>query len=144
MRMNRRVGVIALLLVVSAAAIAVLSPGRSTQSTTTATVQSNDNSTAGMRVYLDPETGEVTGTPPASAVIELDAEMQYTLRHDDEGLVMVKHANGATSLDLQGRYGDVSVVRIDENGKATYCNDSEEAVVKNLSDTTTPTGPEVK
>lgn len=95
-------------------------------------------------VYLDAETGEVTGTPPADAVIELDAEMANTLRHDDEGLVVVHHPNGALSMDLQGRYGDVSVVRIDENGMATYCSDSEESVKKNLTDTTTPTGPEVK
>jgi hypothetical protein len=144
MRMNRRVGVIALLLVVSAAAIAVLSPGSSTQSSTNASVQSTHNSTAGMMVYIDEETGELVGTPPADAVIELDAEMANTLRRDDEGLVQVTHPNGAVSLDLQGRYGDVSVVRIDENGAATYCNDSEHSVVQTLTDTTTPTGPEVK
>ena len=144
MRMNRRVGVIALLLVVSAAAIAVLAPGSSTQSSTNASVQSTNNSTAGMMVYIDEETGEITGTPPADAIIELDSELANTLRHDDEGLVQVTHPNGAVSLDLQGRYGDVSVVRIDENGKATYCNNSEATVVKTLTDTTTPTGPEVK
>ena len=144
MRMNRRVGVIALLLVVSAAAIAVLAPGSINQSSTNASVQSTNNATAGMMVYIDEETGEITGTPPVDAVIELDSELENTLRHDDEGLVQVTHPNGAVSLDLQGRYGDVSVVRIDENGKATYCIDSEESLVKNLNDTTTPTGPEVK
>jgi hypothetical protein len=144
MRMNRRVGVIALLLVVSAAAIAVLAPGSSNQSSTNASVQSTNNATAGMMVYIDEETGEITGTPPVDAVIQLDSDLANTLRHDDEGLVQVTHPNGAVSLDLQGRYGDVSVVRIDENGKAAYCIDSEESLLKNLNDTTTPTGPEVK
>ena len=143
MRIDRRVGVIALLLVVSAAAIAVLSPDSSTQSSTTAAVQSNhENFTAGMRVYMDPETGEITSGP--QPVAELDPEMANALRHDDTGLAVETHPNGAKSLDLDGRYADVVVVRIDENGKMIFCAGDPETVEKAINDTTTPTGPEVK
>jgi hypothetical protein len=97
-----------------------------------------------MRVYLDPETGTVTSTPSASATIEIDAAMENTLRHDDEGLVIDSHAGGAKSMNLQGRYGDVVMVRIGENGKAMICSGDESTVVKALNDNTTPTGAEVK
>jgi hypothetical protein len=123
-----------------------MSPSGSTESTGVA-VKSNDVTsagTAGMRVYIDPETGEVTGDVPQNAAIELNAAMENALRHDDEGLVGEKHANGAMSLNLQERYADVSVVRIDENGKMIFCSGDANAVVRGLNDTTTPTGPEVK
>jgi len=146
MRMQKRVGVAILLLLVSAATMVVLSPGDSTESTTAA-VSSNGISspgTAGMRVYLDPETGEVAADVPPNAAIELDGALENALRHDDEGLVVETHANGAMSLNLQERYQDASVVRIDENGKMTFCSSDAQSVLLGITDTTTPTGPEVK
>jgi hypothetical protein len=137
-------GVTVLLLVVGAATI-VLSPSSSTDSSTTAVGSTDDpnSATPGLRVYLDPETGELTNSDP-NATIELDPELENTLRHDDEGLVIEEHAHGARSMNLQGRYGDVVVVRIGENGKQFFCSTEASAVEKGINDTTTPTGPEVK
>ena len=141
MRIGKRVGVVVFLLVVTVAAIAVLSPGSSTQSTTA--LSSNDGFEAGMRVYLDPETGEPGAQPSAGAAIELDPELANALRHDDTGLVQVTHPNGAVSMNLEGRYAEATVVRIDENGQKIICTDNMHGLEKNLTDTT-PVTPEVK
>jgi hypothetical protein len=72
--------------------------------------------------------------------------MQNALRRDDQGLEVVKHADGTWSMDLQGRYQHVSMVRIDENGALTVCTDNAKAVERNLNHqpVSTPNAPEVK
>ena len=145
MRQRKRVGVIILFLIVSAATVVALSPGDSTETSAIA-VESNGASapgTAGMRVYLDPETGEIAGHIDAQAAIELDAELQEALRHDDEGLTTVRHEDGAESLDLNGRYQEASVVRLDASGKFVVCTDNIANLKRALKDTT-PAAPEVK
>lgn len=97
-----------------------------------------------MRVYLDPETGEVTSTPTADATFEIEAALDNALRHDTEGLAQVSHTGGAVSINLDGRYNDVMVVRVDANGKQEFCTGDVKTLAKGMTDTTTPTGPEVK
>lgn len=143
MRPHKRVGVVFLLLVVTAATIALMSPGRSTESAATVSNDGIAPGTAGMRVFLDPETGDVLSEPDANAVIELDAELENALRRDTVGLPTVKHANGAESIELDGRYQEASIVRIDENGKRIICTDRVANIEKALTETTSTT-PEVK
>lgn len=144
--MHRRVGVTVLLLVVAVATIAVLSSGRSTDSKLTAvesSAASNPN-TAAMRVFLDPETGEVGAQPDPNVAFELDAGTENALRYDDEGLKTTHHANGAVSVDLDGRYQSASVVRLDENGKLMFCTDSASDLEHVHTAVSTPAVPEVK
>ena len=144
MRMNRRVGVTALLLIVGVATAIVLAPGDSTESSAMA-VSSNDVTAPGMRAYLDPETGEVTSKIDPDAAIELDAGTQNALRYDDEGLETVHHANGAVSINLDGRYQSASVVRMDENGKFTFCTDNVADIERAANEPVShPATPEVK
>ena len=128
-------------MILSAVAVAVLAPSH------TADTKSNglSSGTAGMMAYVDPETGELTtGIAPAGA-FELDADTQNALRRDTEGLEVVKHPDGSESIDLQGRFQSVSVVRIDENGKAIVCTDNANGVERVMTaKTATPTTPEVK
>lgn len=95
-----------------------------------------------MRIYLDDE-GNVTSTPPADAVMTLDPEMENLLRHDSEGLVQTVRPDGGVFLDTAGRYGDVVVMRVDENGSKVICQNDEAKIVNAMNDKT-PTGPEVK
>jgi hypothetical protein len=130
-----------------AAGFVILSPNHSPDSKV-ATIQSNHVSTpgtAGMKAYLDPETGElVVGVSPLGD-IELDADTENALRRDDEGLKIGHHADGSISVNLEGRYQSVSVVRIDENGKAVICSDNAAGVEKVLSGNVShPAAPEVK
>jgi hypothetical protein len=132
---------------VSVATLVVLSPGRSTDSGAIAVESSSTSTpgTAGLRAYLDPETGELAvGVAPAG-VVELDAEMQNALRRDDEGLQVIRHANGAGSLDLQGRSPSVCVVRIDVNGNQIICTDNAVGLEHSLDESTShPATLEVK
>jgi hypothetical protein len=143
--MRNRVGVTALL-VLSAATLVFLSPNSSTDTPAVAVDSGTEApGTAGMRAYLDPETGELAmGVAPATEM-ELDADTQNALRRDTEGLEVVRHADGSESIDLQGRFQSISVVRIDENGKAVVCTDNVEGVKKTLSETAPVSAtPEVK
>jgi len=142
--MRKRLGV-AILLVLSAATLIVLSPSSSTDTNTSGS-SAVSSGTAGMMAYLDPETGDVAmGRTPPNSVIELDPDTENALRRDTEGLEVVRHADGSESIDLQGRFQSVSTVRIDENGKAIVCSDNVEGVKTNLTKTTThPATPEVK
>jgi hypothetical protein len=121
--------------------VVALSPSFTHESA--ANVASATGSSA-MRVYLDPETGTVTSTPSANASIEIDAAMDNALRHDTEGLPQDTHAGGAVSINLDGRYNDVMVVRVGPNGKQELCISDKKSFEKGMTDTTTPTGPEVK
>ncbi|MDH4036213.1 MAG: hypothetical protein OEX18_00155 [Candidatus Krumholzibacteria bacterium] len=89
-----------------------------------------------MMAYLDPETGELTVGVMPTEPLTLDADTQNALRRDTEGLEIVRHADGSESMDLQGRFQSVSVVRIDQNGNAVVCADNAENVENILTETT--------
>jgi hypothetical protein len=143
MRTYGRVGVTALLLIMSVVTVIAMSPSHTFESAVQTTSISSPDANA-MRVYLDPETGDLTSTPPADAVITVDPEMEHLLRHDSEGLTQVTNPDGGVFLQNDGRYGDVLVVRIGENGKMTLCVNDAKAYADAINDKTSPTGPEVK
>lgn len=133
-------------MILSVAAVAILAPSHSADTSAIAAKSAGEYApgTAGMKAYLDPETGTLTmGVAPATE-FELDPETQNALRRDTDGLEVVKHADGSESIDLQGRFQSVSVVRIDANGKAIICTDNEQTVENILDGKTAPNTPEVK
>ena len=98
-----------------------------------------------MMAYVDPETGSISMAPVPNNELEFDADTQNALRRDTEGLEIIRHADGSESIDLQGRFQNVSTVRIDENGKAVVCTDNVVAAEKALTVAQpTTTTPEVK
>ena len=80
-----------------------------------------------MRVSIDPETGELApGHVPVGKAE--DADLQESLNRSSEGLVEVHHPDGSVSVDLQGRFHNASMARIDSTGKLqTTCVDSQDA-----------------
>jgi len=100
--------------------------------------------TAGLRVYLDAETGDLQAGPGVAGQNELDLDTQNAVRRDTEGLRLVRHANGAVSMDLQGRYQSVATIRIDENGVATFCDDNGPSIDNVVSGHAQVATPEVK
>ena len=143
MSLHRRVGVSALLVLLAAGLVA-LSPIPSSQSNIAVTTD-NAPAEAGMMAYIDPETGTLTMGHTPAGEIELDEDTQNALRRDDEGLEVVQHADGSVSVDLQGRFQHVSIVRIDENGKMTVCADNTTSAEHSLTKPVThPSTPEVK
>jgi len=126
----------------SVATVIAMSPAHTFESAVQSTSISNPGAAA-MRMYLDSD-GNVTSTPTEDAVLTLDPEMENLLRHDSEGLNQTTRPDGTVFLDTAGRYGDVMVMRVGENGRQTVCVNSDKAFVNSMTDTKTPTGPEVK
>jgi len=126
----------------SVATVIAMSPAHTFDSAVQSTFASNPNAD-GMKIYLDPETGDVTSTPTDEAVTQLDPDMANLLRHDSEGLQQVALKNGGYFLDTDGRFGDVVVLRVDANGKKVICQNDEAKVISAMNDKTS-TGPEVK
>lgn len=79
---------------------------------------------AGWRVAIDPETGEL-GMPGAEPAVALETDLASMLSRSDEGLEVVVHPDGRKSVDLQGRFMDMTVVHRDADGtlRATCTHD---------------------
>jgi len=101
--------------------------------------------TASLRAYLNPETGEIEAGPVVGAEVELDPDTQNALRRDTEGLVEVHHADGSVSIDVQGRFQNVSLARVNSDGTVTICSDNAHGVQQMVDGkNVVPTTPEVK
>lgn len=96
--------------------------------------------TAAMRAYVNPETGAlgVGVGPVGTAPRALDAHTQNALRRDATGLVEIHHPNGAVSVNLQGRFQSVSVLKIGKAGRVVTCVDNADEAQKVLQGRTMP------
>jgi hypothetical protein len=83
-----------------------------TKSTATSEVASAPGE-AGMRIYLDPETGTF-GPPPAGAE---PVGGINPLNDSDAGLVQVRLPDGSYMVDLEGRFQEYYVVQMTPSGK---------------------------
>lgn len=94
---------------------------------------------AGMRVYVDPESGQLIGPDrlPPQALSPLEQAM---LRRDAEGLTEQSLPNGAVVVDLGGRFRNLAVATVDAEGRArtTHCVTSAEAAPSRLEEEPTP------
>lgn len=92
----------------------------------TAATPASAPGTAAMRAYLNPETGKIdvgVAHAPQAAAQAFDPATQNALRRDATGLVEVHHPNGAVTVNLQGRYQSVAVLRLSRDGKKVVCTD---------------------
>jgi hypothetical protein len=72
---------------------------------------------AASRAYVDPETGDLTSVPPAGApALELSEQEIEMLSRSTEGLVQRRSANGAVTVDLGGRFRQLTVATIAADG----------------------------
>jgi len=145
MKNRKRVGITIFLLLIVAATTAILSSGNSSESNALSVKQTSGSTAgeAGLRVHLDPETGDVVDTPDPSAVFVLDAELENAISKDYSDLPTIKNADGSEYINLDGRGQEASIVRIDENGRKVVCVSHAEQL-ENAMTVTTPTAPEVK
>jgi hypothetical protein len=73
---------------------------------------------AGRDVQVDSQTGQIKPLTPQEAQ-QLAEGLRGMLNQSTEGLVQVTHADGSVSMDLEGRFQNVMVARIDEDGTLT-------------------------
>jgi hypothetical protein len=78
-------------------------------------------------IPLDPQTGQVRPLTQDEAQ-RLAAGIKQLVNQSTDGLQSVKHADGTVSMDLQGRFQNIAVAKLDEDGKLTQsCVDNPES-----------------
>jgi len=83
---------------------------------------------SGQPIVLDRQTGQARPLSPQEAQT-LAEGIKQLVNQSTDGLVQVRHANGAVSMDLQGHFQNVSLAKKEEDGTITQScvNDLESA-----------------
>jgi Na+-translocating ferredoxin:NAD+ oxidoreductase RnfG subunit len=69
----------------------------------------------GQDVKIDSQTGQIQELTPEEAQ-RLAAGLKPMLNKSSDGLVTVQHPDGSMSMDLQGRFQNVAVARVNKDG----------------------------
>ena len=82
---------------------------------------------AGHDVQVDPQTGQIKQLSPEEAQ-RMAEGLKRMLNRSTEGLEPVHEADGSISLDLQGRFRNVAIARVNQDGGIEQsCVDTPEA-----------------
>ena len=82
---------------------------------------------AGQDVQIDSQTGDIQRLTPQEAE-KLAAGLKPMLNQSTEGLVEVQQPDGSVSVDLQGRFQNVTVARVNTDGSVSQsCVDNPRA-----------------
>ena len=82
---------------------------------------------AGQDVQVDGQTGQIKPLTPEEAQ-KLAAGLGAMVNQSTEGLEQVQHEDGSVSMDLKGRFQNVTVARVNQDGSVSEsCVDSPEA-----------------
>lgn len=85
---------------------------------------------AGQDIQVDTQTGEIKPLTPQEAQ-QLANGLAPMLDNSTDGLVQVHHADGSVSMDLQGRFQNVTVVKMNTDGTIEQgCVDNPRAAAK--------------
>ncbi|HKE57174.1 MAG TPA: hypothetical protein VKB46_10745 [Pyrinomonadaceae bacterium] len=99
----------------------------STKSPTAVTPKYVTVKVAGRDVQVDSQTGQIRQLTPEEAK-QLADGLKGMLNKSTDGLVQEQHPDGTVSMDLQGRFQNVTVAKINPDGTVTQsCVDSPEA-----------------
>lgn len=90
--------------------------GRPAFSAMTARVPPPTAGSAGLRVAIDPETGEL-GMPSAEQARRMDLHVGSSLDRSDAGLRAILRPDGSRMVRLEGRFMEYSIAEIDAAGK---------------------------
>jgi hypothetical protein len=96
--------------------------GVSAQSNTKSTHKQTDKKdvgtakVAGMQVAIDPKTGRLRQPTPEERA-KLAKALGMSLNRSEDGLKVVRYANGMERVDLNGRFQSLSVAKVGANGK---------------------------
>ena len=73
---------------------------------------------AGQDVQVDSQTGQIKELTPEEKE-KMAAGLRQVINQSDEGLVEVHHQDGSVSVDLEGRFQDVAVAKINDDGSVS-------------------------
>jgi hypothetical protein len=78
-------------------------------------------------VVVDRDSGDVRALTPAESK-RLAQGLKQLVNNSSEGLVQIRHKDGAISMDLEGRFQNVVLARVEDDGSvSTSCIDNLEA-----------------
>ena len=104
---------------------AIQSPAKATRTRTYVTRR-----VAGQDIQIDTQTGEIKPLTPQEAQ-QLANGLAPMLDNSTDGLVQVQHADGSVSMDLQGRFQNVTVAKVNTDGTIEQgCVDNPRAAAK--------------
>jgi hypothetical protein len=84
----------------------------------------------GRDVQVDPQTGQIKPLTPQEAQ-QLADGLKGMFNKSTEGLVAVREPDGSLSMDLKGRFQNVTVARMNDDGTLSQsCVDNPEAAAK--------------
>ena len=83
-----------------------------------ATTVQSQTAAPGLRVYRDPQTGQLGPPPPGIQPPDLTAAEKHMLNRSDRGLQARTLPGGGVAVDLQGRYQSMAVATVGADGKA--------------------------
>lgn len=82
---------------------------------------------AGQDVQVNSQTGEIKALTQEEAR-KLAAGLKQMINQSTEGLVQVQHDDGSVSMDLEGRFQNVTVARVNKDGSVSQsCVDNPQA-----------------
>lgn len=85
---------------------------------------------AGQDIQIDTQTGQVRPLTPQEAQ-QLANGLAPMLDNSTDGLIQVHHADGSVSMDLQGRFQNVAVAKVNTDGTIEQgCVDNPRAAAK--------------
>ena len=88
----------------------------------TQSVEPSVDAREGLRVVIDPETGEIITRPPRHRAEPISAPLANALSRSTEGLRVFDLPNGGKGVHLKGRFQHVLVVRAKPDGSfETVC-----------------------
>lgn len=139
-RRRRLLFVAAVAVVVVAAAITVISrqQGRTTQAANREAKNANETAVpafvtrrvGNQDLHIDSQSGDIKPLTQEEAQ-RLANELAPRLDTSTDGLTQVRHADGSVSMDLQGRFQNVAVARVNEDGTIEQsCVDNPRAAAK--------------
>jgi hypothetical protein len=116
--------------ILAVAGLTVVSRSLATANGTSQTTKSRENfikvKVAGQEVEVDSQTGKLRQLTPDESQ-RLAEGLKRMINKSSEGLEEVQHADGSVSMNLQGRFQNVTVVRVNDEGVTQSCVDNPQA-----------------
>lgn len=83
------------------------------------TAEQIPTATQGMRVYRDPQTGQLGPSPAGVVPPAMTISEQHMLSRSDQGLISRTLPSGGVAINLQGRYRNMFMATVGSDGQAT-------------------------